>query len=265
MGSTGNNKTVVTVVCVIVLLLFAGGAAGFFGMSYFERERMQEEAVERAVTEDVKGFCEALQNGDIGTASLYVSEGAATQMALDMMDVKEYRKLLLDGLSLSEEDLDDNLKESFDTFTKSLSKNVITDVSYDIGELSIVSKDRHSITATMPVRITGVGSLVNLDFSGEIALANVALANYTSENQKTLMDIYDQNGEDAVKNNLMQQELGNLFSAMNAKVKEAASDEHEWEMTFAIGKDAKGNVTSATIEQAMPIREAAADETEEAP
>lgn len=243
---------------VMVLLLFAGGAIGFFGMGYVQRNRLQQAAVERTVTEDIEGFCESLRSGDIGTARLFCSEGAAAQMALDMMDVREYRKLLLEGLSLSEEDLDDNLRHSLDSFTGSLSKNVVTAADYDITELVIVSRDRQSVTATMPVHLTGVGSLVNLDFSGEIALANVALANYTSENQKTLMDLYDKSGGDAVKRDLMQQELGNLFSAMNAKAKDAANLRHDWEMTFTIGKDGKGNVTSATIESAVPMR----DETE---
>ncbi len=255
MGFFEKYKNVIVIFVVMFLLLVTGTAIGFFGMRHIQLQKYEQEAVTRAVKTDIEGFCKALEAGDPETARLYCSEEVAKGMGLDMMDAGEYRKILLDGLSVKEEDLDEETLKSLDALTNAMQASVVTGTSYDMDELVIGEGDDSSVTATLPIRIKGCGSLANLDFSGEISLANVSVANYTSENQKRLMDLYEKEGEEAVREDLETHELGSLFSAMNGQAKKAAALERDWKVTFTIGKDEDGNVTAATITNAAVVRD----------
>ncbi len=260
------HKKIVLVVLVVVLLLVFDAAIGFYGMRYLEKSAEQKEAVKVAVKADLDGFCDALESNDIATVKLFCTEDVVTQMGIDMMDADAFCALILDSLSLGEEDLSDEAKNSFDSMKKALKKAVLTGIYYDIEEMAIVKSDDDSVTATLPVRLFGCGSLVNVDFSGEIAMSNAGIVNYASDNLKTLMDFYDAGGEEAVHNDIEKQQIGTLLSAMNAKAADAADasdDAHDWEMTFVVGKDAEGNATSAMLVKAIEQKTDAADGSEE--
>ncbi len=257
-------KNVIAIFVVMLLLLVAGTGIGFFGMRHIQHEKFEKEAVTHAVKMDVEGFLKSLEDGDPATAQLYCSADVAKGMGLDMMDIKEYRRVLLDGLSVKEEDLSEETAKNLDTLMKSLQKAIVSGSSYNIEELVIGEGDKKSVTATLPVKIKGCGSPVSVDFSGEIALANVSVANYTSENQKRLMDLYEKEGEEAVREELWKHELGSLFSAMNGQTEKAAKAERQWLLTFTVGKDEKGNITAATITNAAEIKDLPEEAEEDA-
>ncbi len=255
MGFFEKYKNVILLFVMMIVLMVTGTAIGFFGMRHFQLKQYEQEAITRAVKKDIDGFCRALEAGDIKKARQYCSEDVAVGMGFDMMDPTEYRRLLLKGLSVKEEDLSEATMKNLDALTASLGKAMVTGTDYNMDELVIGEGDRNSVTAMLPVKIKGCGSLVNIDFSGEIALANVSIANYTTENQKRLMDIYDKEGVEAVREDMQTHELGSLFSAMSSQTKKAAEAEQDWHMTFTIEKDEEGLITSAKISNASKVQE----------
>ena len=135
------HKKIVLVVLVVVLLLVFDAAIGFYGMRYLEKSAEQKEAVKVAVKADLDGFCDALESNDIATVKLFCTEDVVTQMGIDMMDADAFCALILDSLSLGEEDLSDEAKNSFDSMKKALKKAVLTGIYYDIEEMAIVKSD----------------------------------------------------------------------------------------------------------------------------
>ena len=255
MNFLGNNKKIIIAVAIGLVVILAGISAGVIGMNYVEKQREETEAVKDAVKASLDSFCAAVKANDISTAKLYCGEDVVTQMGMDLMDVDTYGTLVLDGLGIAEDDLNDTASEGFDALKESMKGIVLTGVKYNMEELSIGKTDASTVAATLPVQLNGCGSLVNLDFSGVISLANVGIANYTSDNQKTLMDLLDDAGVEAVHRDIQKQMYGSLLSAISGQVMNTPNVTHDWVMTFSVGRDDDGKISSATLVRAVEKKE----------
>lgn len=236
---------------VVVLLLSVLTAGGLFAVYMVKNDaKKDQEAVRTAVGTCMEGFCAALDGGDVEGAKQFCSDAAKAVLDLDDMNAEAYRQVLIAGLGLSEADMSEETRTGLDSLINTMRDSVFVSASYDTANATVKKSDKGVYRVTMDVTMTGCGNLNAIDYSGAVALSNVMIANYTTDNQATLMDICDTAGIEAVRNTIKKEEVGNLLSGMNAKVLEQSNMSRSFTFSFLVTVDEDGNVTSVIIDGA---------------
>ena len=164
-----------------------------------------------------------------------------------------FKKTLLEGLGITEENLSDDSKAYLTALLETFKTKVVTDVTYDMSGLEVEKKTEDGFLVNVPVTITGCGSLNAIDYSAEMSYATHSMLDYAIADQEALMNHKDAYGEEAVHDILAQQIYTNLFSAMNTKAQAYEPTARNYKITLLVTKDESGDYASAQIVGAEEI------------
>ena len=243
MSFIERHKPILTIMAAIILLALVG-AAFLFLHDHEEEEDLTE--CNKAVEQTLTSFSDALMDGNIKKAKKYCSETGAQQLVLDSLDTEVYEKTLLEGLSVKKEDLPEDSRAYLDSLLDILKGKVVTETAFDISKMEVQQKTEDGYIVSIPMQLTGCGSLNAIDFSSEISFANHSMINYAYGNQELLMNHNDVWGTAGVKSVLGQQAYSNLFSTMCTKATAYEPVARNYELKLLVTKK-DGDFSSAQI------------------
>lgn len=246
------HKPIITILIAIVLMIAIGA------VFYVLHEHDEEEdlaSVTRATESTLEDFSEVIKTGNIKLAKKHCSKEGANQLVLDSLNTEVFKKTLLEGLGITEDNLSDESKAYLSSLLETFQSKVVTDVTYDMSSLEVEKKTEEGFVVTLPVTITGCGSLNAIDFSPELSYATHSMLDYATMNQEALMNHNDAFGEEGVHELLAQQIYTNLFSAMTTKAAAYEPSARQYKVTLLVTKDAEGNYSSAQIVGAEEVLE----------
>ena len=196
---------------LFVAMIFAIGMAGCGNNS---DEQIQ------AASNVVTGYLDAIQSGDLDKAEDYTTDAYIDPLGIDNMD--SYMESLLESLDMG---------ETFDQEANDLAKNAVKAAitSYEINDTKMEED-----TISVLVDIDGK-DYENIDFTAMENELNTYTQNYANENLDRLMQIYTEQGEDAMMEAMMQDIGGYMFDEMETLFTGAA--QKQYQMRFDLVQD----------------------------
>jgi hypothetical protein len=246
------HKPIITILVAIVLMAAIGGV---FYVLHQHEEVKDMENVGVVTEKTLTDFSDSIKTGDIQLAKKYCTKEGSDQLVLDSMDTNKFKKTLLEGLSVSEDELPEDSKAYLIALQDALKSKAVTDVTYDISQLEVEEKSDEGYVVSIPVTFTGVGSFNSIDFSSELSYANHSMMDFAVGNQDALMNHRDAFGDDGVRGLLRQQAYNNLFSAMATKAQAMEPTAKDYQMKLLVTKGKDGEYSSAKIVGAEEILE----------
>ena len=192
-------------------MIFAIGMAGCGNNS---DEQIQ------AASNVVTGYLDAIQSGDLDKAEDYTTDAYIDPLGIDNMD--SYMESLLESLDMGE-----TFDQEANDFAKNAVKAAIT--SYEINDTKMEED-----TISVLVDIDGK-DYENIDFTAMENELNTYTQNYANENLDRLMQIYTEQGEDAMMEAMMQDIGGYMFDEMETLFTGAA--QKQYQMRFDLVQD----------------------------
>ena len=196
---------------LFVAMIFAIGMAGCGNNS---DEQIQ------AASNVVTGYLDAIQSGDLDKAEDYTTDAYIDPLGIDNMD--SYMESLLESLDMGE-----TFDQEANDFAKNAVKAAIT--SYEINDTKMEED-----TISVLVDIDGK-DYENIDFTAMENELNTYTQNYANENLDRLMQIYTEQGEDAMMEAMMQDIGGYMFDEMETLFTGAA--QKQYQMRFDLVQD----------------------------
>ena len=196
---------------LFVAMIFAIGMAGCGNNS---DEQIQ------AASNVVTGYLDAIQSGDLDKAEDYTTDAYIDPLGIDNMD--SYMESLLESLDMGE-----TFDQEANDFAKNAVKAAIT--SYEINDTKMEED-----TISVLVDIDGK-DYENIDFTAMENELNTYTQNYANENLDRLMQIYNDQGEDAMMEAMMQDIGGYMFDEMETLFTGAA--QKQYQMRFDLVQD----------------------------
>ena len=196
---------------LFVAMIFAIGMAGCGNNS---DEQIQ------AASNVVTGYLDAIQSGDLNKAEDYTTDAYIDPLGIDNMD--SYMESLLESLDMGE-----TFDQEANDFAKNAVKAAIT--SYEINDTKMEED-----TISVLVDIDGK-DYENIDFTAMENELNTYTQNYANENLDRLMQIYTEQGEDAMMEAMMQDIGGYMFDEMETLFTGAA--QKQYQMRFDLVQD----------------------------
>lgn len=196
---------------LFVAMIFAIGMAGCGNNS---DEQIQ------AASNVVTGYLDAIQSGDLDKAEDYTTDAYIDPLGIDNMD--SYMESLLESLDMGE-----TFDQEANDFAKNAVKAAIT--SYEINDTKMEED-----TISVLVDIDGK-DYENIDFTAMENELNTYTQNYANENLDRLMQIYTEQGEDAMVEAMMQDIGGYMFDEMETLFTGAA--QKQYQMRFDLVQD----------------------------
>lgn len=196
---------------LFVAMIFAIGVAGCGNNT---DEQIQ------AASNVVTAYLDAIQSGDLDAAEDYTTDAYIDPLGIDNMD--SFMESLLDSLDMGE-----TFDQEANDFAKNAVKAAIT--SYEINDTKMEED-----TISVLVDIDGK-DYENIDFTVMENELNTYTQNYANENLDRLMQIYTEQGEDAMMEAMMQDIGGYMFDEMETLFTEAA--QKQYQMRFDLVRD----------------------------
>ena len=196
---------------LFVAMIFAIGMAGCGNNS---DEQIQ------AASNVVTAYLDAIQSGDLDKAEDYTTDAYIDPLGIDNMD--SYMESLLESLDMGE-----TFDQEANDFAKNAVKAAIT--SYEINDTKMEED-----TISVLVDIDGK-DYENIDFTAMENELNTYTQNYANENLDRLMQIYTEQGEDAMMEAMMQDIGGYMFDEMETLFTGAA--QKQYQMRFDLVQD----------------------------
>lgn len=196
---------------LFVAMIFAIGMAGCGNNT---DEQIQ------AASNVVTAYLDAIQSGDLDAAEDYTTDAYIDPLGIDNMD--SYMESLLDSLDMGE-----TFDQEANDFAKNAVKAAIT--SYEINDTKMEED-----TISVLVDIDGK-DYENIDFTAMENELNTYTQNYANENLDRLMQIYTEQGEDAMMEAMMQDIGGYMFDEMETLFTGAA--QKQYQMRFDLVQD----------------------------
>lgn len=198
-------------VSLFVAMAFAIGVAGCGN---------NNEAQIQAATDVVSGYLDAIQNGNLDGAEEYTTDSYIDPLGIDNMD--SYMESLLDSL-----DMGDTFDQEANDFATNAVKAAIT--SYEINDTKMEED-----TISVLVDIDGK-DYENIDFTAMESELTIYTQNYANENLNRLMQIYNDQGEDAMMEAMMQDIGGYMFDRMETLF--TGAEQKKYQMRFDLVQD----------------------------
>ena len=246
------HKPIITILVAIVLMAAIGGV---FYVLHQHEEVKDMENVGVVTEKTLTDFSDSIKTGDIQLAKKYCTPEGCDQLVLDSLDVTIFKQTLLDGLGIKEEELPEDSKAYLTSLQDTLKTKVVTDVTYDISQMEVEQKTDEGYVVTIPVTLTGCGSLNCIDFSAEMSYATHSMMDYATGNQDALMNHNDVFGEEGVRGLLRQQTYANLFSAMLTKAQALEPTPKNYQVKIVVTKGKDGEYSFAKIAGAEEVLE----------
>lgn len=199
------------IVSLFVAMAFAIGVAGCGN---------NNEAQIQAATDVVSGYLDAIQNGNLDVAEEYTTDSYIDPLGIDNMD--SYMESLLDSL-----DMGDTFDQEANDFATNAVKAAIT--SYEINDTKMEED-----TISVLVDIDGK-DYENIDFTAMESELTTYTQNYANENLNRLMQIYNDQGEDAMMEAMMQDIGGYMFDRMETLF--TGAEQKKYQMRFDLVQD----------------------------
>ena len=196
---------------LFVAMIFAIGMAGCGNNT---DEQIQ------AASNVVMAYLDAIQSGDLDAAEDYTTDAYIDPLGIDNMD--SYMESLLESLDMGE-----TFDQEANDFAKNAVKAAIT--SYEINDTKMEED-----TISVLVDIDGK-DYENIDFTAMENELNTYTQNYANENLDRLMQIYTEQGEDAMMEAMMQDIGGYMFDEMETLFTGAA--QKQYQMRFDLVQD----------------------------
>lgn len=196
---------------LFVAMIFAIGMAGCGNNT---DEQIQ------AASNVVTAYLDAIQSGDLDAAEDYTTDAYIDPLGIDNMD--SYMESLLESLDMGE-----TFDQEANDFAKNAVKAAIT--SYEINDTKMEED-----TISVLVDIDGK-DYENIDFTAMENELNTYTQNYANENLDRLMQIYTEQGEDAMMEAMMQDIGGYMFDEMETLFTGAA--QKQYQMRFDLVQD----------------------------
>lgn len=174
----------------------------------------------QAASNVVTAYLDAIQSGDLDAAEDYTTDAYIDPLGIDNMD--SYMESLLDSLDMGE-----TFDQEANDFAKNAVKAAIT--SYEINDTKMEED-----TISVLVDIDGK-DYENIDFTAMENELNTYTQNYANENLDRLMQIYTEQGEDAMMEAMMQDIGGYMFDEMETLFTGAA--QKQYQMRFDLVQD----------------------------
>ncbi|MDB7983492.1 hypothetical protein [Faecalicoccus pleomorphus] len=198
-------------VSLFVAMAFAIGVAGCGN---------NNETQIQAATDVVSGYLDAIQNGNLDEAEEYTTDSYIDPLGIDNMD--SYMESLLDSL-----DMGDTFDQEANDFATNAVKAAIT--SYEINDTKMEED-----TISVLVDIDGK-DYENIDFTAMESELTTYTQNYANENLNRLMQIYNDQGEDAMMEAMMQDIGGYIFDRMETLF--TGAEQKKYQMRFDLVQD----------------------------
>ena len=196
---------------LFVAMIFAIGMAGCGNNS---DEQIQ------AASNVVTGYLDAIQSGDLDKAEDYTTDAYIDPLGIDNMD--SYMESLLESLDMGE-----TFDQEANDFAKNAVKAAIT--SYEINDTKMEED-----TISVLVDIDGK-DYENIDFTAMESELTTYTQNYANENLNRLMQIYNDQGEDAMMEAMMQDIGGYIFDRMETLF--TGAEQKKYQMRFDLVQD----------------------------
>ncbi len=238
------HKPIITIL-IAMILLAAVGAVFYILHEHAENEDLA--SVNQVTESTLTDFSDVLKTGDMKLAKKYCSKDGANQLVLKSLDTAAFKKTLLEGLGITEENLSDDSKAYLSSLLEALKSKVVTDFSFDMSQMEVEKITEEGYVVKVPATLTGIGSLNAIDYSAEMSYATHTMLDYAVGNEEALMNHNDAYGEEALRDVLRQTVYTNLFSAMTTKAQAYEPSARNYVLTLLVTKDETGNYSSAEI------------------